>query len=199
MGFLKKQGSKIANNKKQLCHTTSQTNIAPKSKHKGNLIYGGFLKCGFPQQPWENPTKNDHFGVWNGGVPPFKETPISECFTGCKSWWFRDCHELDLWSDDLTISEPWQVGEEDAGPCWKDWKSLLFLGEEYLGVSLNGGTPHFTPQVLIIFSRIFPWLFGTTSLGKPHVRTRLNSYDSYELLKGSFSEDEIDEANLIPL
>ena len=36
----------------------------------------GFPKMnGFPQQPWENPTKNDHFGVFRG-VPAFKEIPI---------------------------------------------------------------------------------------------------------------------------
>ena len=37
-----------------------------------------------------------------------------------------------------------------------------------MGVSLNGGTPHFTPQVMIIFSRKTHGLLGKpTILGKP--------------------------------
>ena len=32
---------------------------------------------GFPNKPMGFPSKNDHFGVWRLGVPPFKETPIS--------------------------------------------------------------------------------------------------------------------------
>ena len=31
-----------------------------------------------------------------------------------------------------------------------------------LAVSLDGGTPHFTPQVMIIFSRKTPWVVGET-------------------------------------
>jgi len=33
-----------------------------------------------------------------------------------------------------------------------------------MGVSLNGGYPHFTPQVLIIFSRKTPWFLGKPTI-----------------------------------
>ena len=41
----------------------------------------------------------------------------------------------------------------------------------HVGVSLNGGkTPHFTPQVLIIFSLENPLVvLGTSILGTPHM------------------------------
>ena len=35
-----------------------------------------FPKIMVPNKPMGFPIKNDHFGVWNGGNPPFKETPI---------------------------------------------------------------------------------------------------------------------------
>ena len=39
-------------------------------------IYGGEPQNGgFPQQPLVFLLKYDHFGVWNGEDPPFKETP----------------------------------------------------------------------------------------------------------------------------
>ena len=31
---------------------------------------------GFPNKQMGFPTKNDPFGVWKWGVPPFEETPI---------------------------------------------------------------------------------------------------------------------------
>ena len=35
----------------------------------------------FPNKPMVFPTRNfGHFGVWIGGIPPFKETPIIWCF-----------------------------------------------------------------------------------------------------------------------
>ena len=48
------------------------------------------------------------------------------------------------------------------------------LNQVYMGISLNGGTstPHFTPQVLIIFSLVNPWLLGKPTilgLGNPYM------------------------------
>ena len=51
----------------------SQDIIDRKWSHRS----GGFLKWWVsPTNPWGFPTKNDHFGVCEMGVPPFKETPM---------------------------------------------------------------------------------------------------------------------------
>ena len=39
-------------------------------------LFGGFLKmAGFPNKPMDFPTKNDPFGVWNGGYHHFRKHP----------------------------------------------------------------------------------------------------------------------------
>ena len=45
-----------------------------------------------------------------------------------------------------------------------------FFGGLYMGVSLNGGfSPHFTSQVLMIFSRKNPWVCWGNNLGNTHI------------------------------
>ena len=44
---------------------------------------GGSSNGGFPQQPWGFPTKNAHFGVWNGGTTTLGNTYVdSPVFSG---------------------------------------------------------------------------------------------------------------------
>ena len=44
-----------------------------------------------------------------------------------------------------------------------------------MGVSLNGGTPHFTPQNVFFFSQKTKWLLGKpTILGNPYMDVSKN-------------------------
>ena len=50
------------------------------------------------------------------------------------------------------------------------------FGKDYMGVSLNGGTPQKHPKV-IIFSRKTPWLLGKpTIIGNPHIYTHVSPF-----------------------
>ena len=51
-----------------------------------------------------------------------------------------------------------------------------------MGVSLNGGFSHFTPQVLIIFSRKTPWSLGKpTILGNTHIPPKLGFFKAGQI------------------